>query len=92
MNEPISPTTVASNTVSIGDIDQEETEKLVRDIVETVATAEDVDPFDLPPLYDTIDPDALSRSRALSVTIEFSYCGYSVVVHGDRSIDISDEE
>ena len=66
-------------------------------VVEAVADAEGVDPFDLEaPLYDAIDPTALDRlfeptargetERQGQVTFEF--CGYDVTVRSDGSVSI----
>ena len=48
---------------------------------------------ELPPLYNTVDPDAL-RAAIGSMddrgsTIEFQYCGFDVIARGDESIEIS---
>jgi hypothetical protein len=42
------------------------------EIVDRVAEVEEQDPLDLPPLYDSIDPDALDR-LAESSKIQFEY-------------------
>ncbi|MEY7848436.1 HalOD1 output domain-containing protein [Natrarchaeobius sp. A-rgal3] len=56
-------------------------------IVTEVAKLDDVDPVVLPPLYETIDPDALSsvfaqtrRGTVRSGRVEFRYAGYDVTV------------
>lgn len=44
----------------------------------------------LPPLYDTIDPDALDRLVADGddgIVIAFDYAGHRIAVHGDGSIE-----
>lgn len=62
-------------------------------VVEHVATREDVDPLDLPPLNDVIDPDALTalfedpESAAHRVT--FSYNGYEIVVEGPEQVQVT---
>ncbi|WP_458207937.1 HalOD1 output domain-containing protein [Haladaptatus sp. NG-SE-30] len=57
-------------------------------VVRTVATATAVDPTELDPLYESIDPDALDalfypdspgRARADNV-VQFDYSGFTVVV------------
>ena len=66
-------------------------------IVERIATLEGRDPVTLPPLYDTIDPEALDSLVGSSTagdsrsptTIRFTYCGYDVRVRGDGEIGIS---
>lgn len=68
-----------------------------RAVVEQVATAEGVDPVEIPvPLYDVVDPDALdalvtdseSESTVLS-EITFPYYGYDVAVAADGSVSIT---
>lgn len=67
-------------------------------IVRAVAEAEDVSALDLPPLYETVDPESLDAmfeslsSSSASVSIE--YAGYDVFVtttpDGSFSVDIRD--
>lgn len=69
-----------------------ETENLIHDIVEAVADAGEIDPTELPPLYNTIDPDALNalfRSSEMEMTAALSYHGYDIIVHsgGDITVD-----
>jgi hypothetical protein len=62
-------------------------------VVEAVSTASETPVFDLPPLYDAVDPDALDRlisgAQTVGVTT-FEYAGYLVTIHGDRTIDVSE--
>lgn len=67
-------------------------------VVERVAEAEDVDPLDLDPLYEAIDPDALDtlcggprRDARPSARIVFEYHGYTVVVDGPYSVALAGE-
>jgi hypothetical protein len=57
---------------------------LMNDICRKVAENENVDVTELPPLYHTIDPEALQRFFELvgnqSVTVEFVYAGYKITV------------
>ena len=70
----------------------DEYESLSMAVIEAVAEAEDVDPIDLRPLYDSIDPDALDslfRFRldggvAADAHLAFVYHGYEVSIHDDR--------
>lgn len=64
------------------------------EIIEQVASLEETDPLALPPLYDTVDPEALDSlvhssaadgARAES-TVRFTYCGYDVRVEADGDI------
>ncbi|WP_254810545.1 HalOD1 output domain-containing protein [Natronosalvus amylolyticus] len=57
------------------------------EIVERVAEIEEQDSLDLPPLYDSVDPDALDR-LAESSKIQFEYLGYNITVDsGTITID-----
>lgn len=66
-------------------------------VIMTAADACDIDPLELPPLYDAIDPDALdtlfhqergSSQRALGrVVFLFNDC--EVVVHSDGAVDVT---
>ncbi len=59
----------------------------VLEIVDRVAKMEEQDPLDLPPLYDSVDPDALDRLSESS-KIQFEYIGYKITVdHGTIRID-----
>lgn len=56
-------------------------------VIEAVADAKGVDPLDLEPMYDTIDPDALDSifrdspgAGTASVEIRFEMAGCTVVV------------
>lgn len=64
-------------------------------VVTAVAAAADTDPVDLPPLYDTLDPEALNTlinsSESGSVLLTFSYTGYRVTVHGNGEVDVEGE-
>ena len=64
-------------------------------ITERVATAERVDVLSLPPLFDAIDPEALStlvETSGDSTTVQFAYVGYEITVTGDGSVTISGHE
>lgn len=61
------------------------------DIVEAVAAATGRDPFELPPLHDTVDTDAVAvllRGDAADVRLSFTYAGASVVVESGGSIEV----
>ncbi|ELZ24873.1 hypothetical protein C475_11570 [Halosimplex carlsbadense 2-9-1] len=64
----------------------------VLSVLETVAAAERIDPIDLPPLSDAVDPEALNDlfrpptgDRAV-VTVGFEYCGYEITVDGPDAV------
>ncbi|NUB93465.1 hypothetical protein HT576_20925 [Haloterrigena sp. SYSU A121-1] len=49
------------------------------EIIDGVAEMEEQDPLDLPPLYDTVDPDSLDR-LAESSKVQFEYIGYNITI------------
>lgn len=65
-------------------------------VVREVASLEGVDPVELDPLFDVLDPEALDtlvqedgdRSRH-PLRIEFLYHGYGVVVTSAGTVDVS---
>lgn len=68
-----------------------ERDELCVAIVETVAAKEGLPPTELEPLYDVVDPEALTdvvRSIAPTGTVELLYRGYRIVVTGDGRIDL----
>ncbi|MXV63899.1 hypothetical protein GS429_17900 [Natronorubrum sp. JWXQ-INN-674] len=83
--------------VSASPSEADASSSLVTAIVEAVADREDVAPTELqPPLYDVIDPDALTAlftaagSRD-SRRVSFTYCGHAVVVDGDGCVFVDDD-
>lgn len=59
------------------------------EIVSAIADREGIEPMDLePPLYDAIDPDALTAimnvDPATELTLSFNYVGYRVTVIADE--------
>lgn len=60
-------------------------------VVFAVAKRADVRPNDLPPLYDSIDPDALNAvvdSGDTDLVISFSFSGYEVTIDGERTVHV----
>lgn len=61
-------------------------------VIYRVAEQQDVDPVELPPLYESIDPDALDslvQSSAASdsqLEVEFTYAGHDVTVTGSGTV------
>ncbi len=63
-------------------------------VVETVAEATGVDPTDLEPLYDTLDPGALDalivsghgEDHRADPTVSFTFAGYFVSIHGTGEV------
>lgn len=65
-------------------------------VVTAVAEAKGVDPLDLNPLYNVVDPDALNSmfrptvgSPPSSMELQFSMAGCQVVVHGDGEVVVT---
>ena len=66
-----------------------EYEQVWHRIVEAVAEREGTTPFDLrPPLYYTVNPEALERLLGgnAEITVTFEYNGYVVTVRNDGSV------
>jgi len=62
----------------------------VTDVVERIAADGERDPTELPPLYDAIDPDVLTRfvdSANDDASLEFRYCGNVVTVSGNGTVE-----
>lgn len=65
-------------------------------IIEAVATRADVDETELPPLHESVDPDALDAlvghwtngAPRSDGHIRFQYYGYTVVLHADGQLVI----
>lgn len=61
-------------------------------VVLSVAALEGVRPTHLPPLAETVDPDALdsvfSRSTDAAGTVSFRYAGYDVTAHAEGRLEI----
>lgn len=75
--------------------DSDATDRLVHAVTSAVADAEGVDPWDLRPLYDVVDPEALeslvgesSTDRVLEVT--FAYHGYEVTVDAEGDVSVQE--
>lgn len=67
--------------------------RITETVVAAVAEAKGVDPLELEPLYDAVDPDGLNRlfrpvvgSVPTDIRIGFSYADCRVVVHGDGEV------
>lgn len=63
-------------------------------VVSAVAEASGTDPFELPPLNEVIDPEALndlfaSRPEASVEKVAFRYAGYDVAVHGNGDVRVA---
>ncbi|GAA0242506.1 HalOD1 output domain-containing protein [Haladaptatus pallidirubidus] len=66
-------------------------------VVETVAQVAHCDQQELSPLYECIDPDALdaiiapplAQNTDTTVSISFTYTGYSVTVHSTGAVHVA---
>lgn len=70
-------------------------QSLSEQVVDAVAAYADSDPLELPPLYESIETDALdvlSRSDGGNCTIRFEYADYEVTVDCGRDPDIRVDE
>lgn len=73
-------------------------ESFTETIVRTVADREGVEPTEIPPLHDVVDPDALNAvfsptrrgTPRNSGRVEFTYCGHEVVVRSDGRVHVGD--
>lgn len=60
-------------------------------IIESIAEQEGMDPIDLPPLYDSVDPESLNeliRSTGQGV-IAFNYENYRVIINSDNRVQVT---
>lgn len=66
-------------------------------VVAAVADARDVDPLELPPLFNVVNPDALdqlftyghSDEAGVSEQVVFTFAGYKVVVQSDGEVTVT---
>jgi len=67
-------------------------------IVEAIAETAGADPLELPPLYETIDPEAIDALVADSEAgqstspdmIKFAYAGYVITVDSNQTVEVVD--
>lgn len=68
-----------------------EADGIVSNLVTAVSEATSVEPTELSPLYDTIDPDHLSSFVACAdptARLSFQYYGLEVTVDGDGTVHL----
>lgn len=61
-------------------------------VIEAISSLTGRSTLDLPPMYATIDPDALDALFADRLTdgaVSFTYVGHRVTVHADRTIELT---
>jgi len=63
-------------------------------VVRRVARETGADTAELPPLYDSIDPDALDAvvESAATTSVTFTYAGYDVTVDADGTVSTAPED
>lgn len=79
---------MSPGTVRYGQADVDE---IVSKVVRSVAKEKGVDPMDLTPLHDAIDPDHLVsflEDVDATTSASFDYCGWQVRVFGDGNIQL----
>lgn len=73
-------------------------EAISQQVVEAVADAKGVDPLDLPPLYNTVDPDALdslfshAESHSAIAELRFTIEGCEVLIRGSGEVVVTTGE
>ncbi|WP_436924217.1 HalOD1 output domain-containing protein [Halosimplex amylolyticum] len=76
----------------------EENPTIVLSILEAVAAADRTDTFELPPLSDAVDPDALnalfdpSGRQPAPTRFTFPYAGHEVTITSDRRVLLDTDE
>lgn len=83
-----------TKTGSLGDavLTDSGDDAISRQVIDAVADAKGVDPLDLPPLYDSVDPDALDAifpadgSGASITSLRFEVAGCEVLVRGSGDV------
>lgn len=69
---------------------------LIEAVVDAVAEAAGVDPLDLPPMYEFIDPDAVDKlfrrpqTRKMDQYLSFRFDEWVVSIHADGVIRVRD--
>lgn len=62
-------------------------------VVQTIADREGVDPTELPPLFESVDPDALDallrRDDTAGAQVTFTHHGHEVTVRSDGRVSLS---
>lgn len=66
------------------------------EVIRSVADAKGIEPTELPPLYDTLDPDALDSVFAASSVVRgkviFEYEGFLVTVTDDDQVVVEESD
>lgn len=77
------------------EVSVEETDSVADAVAMSVATVRDCDPTDLPPLGETVDPDALNdifqaSNRGTGVNVTFEYAGFDVTINHEGELTLVD--
>jgi hypothetical protein len=70
-------------------LEEETRDTIIQSITRQITEQTDAAADDLPPLYQTIDP-TIFEYLPEPATLTFPYCGYTVVVNGDRTVAVRD--
>jgi hypothetical protein len=69
------------------EFDDDEPERISQEVVSVVSAVDDTDPLDLPPLAETVDPDALDalfdHENDADRRLTFYYYSYRITVTAD---------
>lgn len=69
-------------------------ERCIETVIGKIVAREQRGPTELPPLAEILDPEALSTlidsADGESVSVEFTYCGYTVIVDSAGTVDVTD--
>jgi hypothetical protein len=76
-------------------VDSPDADEVFETIIDALADAADVSPMELDPIYDSIDPDALSRlmnGSDADLSVTFTHGGHNVQVYDDGMVIVRDSE
>lgn len=75
-------------------IQRSDSTSVTQEIIKAVSRELDVDPLDLPPIYQAIDPDALERvldsNETTTLQVRFHYEGCEIIVTGQGAVTVKD--
>lgn len=77
------------------DVDAPDADEVFGTIVDALADAADVSPMELDPIYESIDPDALSRlmnGSDTDLSVTFTHGRHNVQVYDDGTVIVRDAE
>ncbi|WP_458204795.1 HalOD1 output domain-containing protein [Haladaptatus sp. NG-SE-30] len=69
-------------------------EPVAETVIETISEVSGTDPTEIPPLYESIDPDALddlfdrSSPESVPIRVRFQHDGYEVVVEREGTVTV----